>query len=328
MDTMRDNWDWIMGNVHRAVEANAEVDVVNSCGATPISRVGYEGSLKVAQYLLRRRPSESASDRHGATALLGAAGVGHLDFVRYLVEECGINGNASDRSGNTALLKAAEGGHIDIVRYLDGLHHANVNTSDWFGITPLMKAAYAGHTEIVEILAECCGANVDGIDRWNSSKRIPRNSARAHPFVPAQQSEVSFTTSQNCSSSTVPRDAKQNWSITPSEIALINFVKVGNVGGEYCAKWLDADAVVKLFLPDASSHATFEDEVRLWHQLRHPNVIKMYGAYQMGILASGGTGFGISSRERDCPWRHSLQQYFDRRRWGGEANEFWSKSVN
>ncbi|EGZ20941.1 hypothetical protein PHYSODRAFT_489196 [Phytophthora sojae] len=39
-----------------------------------------------------------------------------------------------------------------------------------------------------------------------------------------------------------------------------------------------SDVAVKLFIADASYHAVFEDEVRLWHQLRHPNVIKMYGA--------------------------------------------------
>ncbi|EGZ12029.1 hypothetical protein PHYSODRAFT_451904, partial [Phytophthora sojae] len=46
-------------------------------------------------------------------------------------------------------------------------------------------------------------------------------------------------------------------------------------------KWLDADAVVKVFIQDAS-HTPFEDEVRVWQQLRHPNVLKIYGACNAG----------------------------------------------
>lgn len=38
---------------------------------------------------------------------------------------------------------------------------------------------------------------------------------------------------------------------------------------------------MKLFIPDAA-HSAFDDEVCLWQQLRHPNVIKMYGACQAG----------------------------------------------
>ncbi|KAE8969126.1 hypothetical protein PR001_g27593, partial [Phytophthora rubi] len=55
----------------------------------------------------------------------------------------------------------------------------------------------------------------------------------------------------------------------------------GEVGGDYRAKWLDADAVVKLFIPNAS-HSMFEREVRVWQQLRHLNVLKLYGVCQAG----------------------------------------------
>ncbi|KAL4086200.1 hypothetical protein PRIC1_014331 [Phytophthora ramorum] len=67
--------------------------------------------------------------------------------------------------------------------------------------------------------------------------------------------------------------------IPPSEVELGEICKPGNVGSDFRAKWLDADAVVKLFIPDAS-HSTFEREVRVWQQLRHPNVLKLYGVCQ------------------------------------------------
>ncbi|GMF53671.1 unnamed protein product [Phytophthora fragariaefolia] len=46
-------------------------------------------------------------------------------------------------------------------------------------------------------------------------------------------------------------------------------------------QWLDADAVIKLFIPDAA-HSTLEQEFRVWQQLRHPNVLKFYGVCQAG----------------------------------------------
>jgi hypothetical protein len=47
----------------------------------------------------------------------------------------------------------------------------------------------------------------------------------------------------------------------------------GNIGGDFHAKWLGADAVGKLLVSDASA-STFEQE------LCHPNVLKLYGVCQ------------------------------------------------
>jgi len=44
----------------------------------------------------------------------------------------------------------------------------------------------------------------------------------------------------------------------------------------YRAKWLDADIIVKLSLSDGTS-STLGEEWELLAQLRHPNVIKLYG---------------------------------------------------
>ncbi|KAE9354777.1 hypothetical protein PR003_g3189 [Phytophthora rubi] len=59
------------------------------------------------------------------------------------------------------------------------------------------------------------------------------------------------------------------------------FHKNGSIGGDFLAKWLDSNVVVKLAIPDAAS-TSFQSEVRLWQQLRHPNVLKMYGACDAG----------------------------------------------
>jgi len=67
--------------------------------------------------------------------------------------------------------------------------------------------------------------------------------------------------------------------IPPSEVELGQFYEERSIGGDFRVKWLGAAAVVKLYIPDASV-STFEQEVRAWQELRHPNVLKLYGVCQ------------------------------------------------
>jgi ankyrin repeat protein len=62
-------------------------------------------------------------DTKGATPLMWAAGGGHLDITRYLIEYCKCDPSQSQRgkrsfAGRTALHWAARNGHLDVVRYL------------------------------------------------------------------------------------------------------------------------------------------------------------------------------------------------------------------
>jgi len=72
-------------------------------------------------------------DAKGATPLLWAAGGGHLDITRYLIEDCNCNPCQSQRgkrsfAGRTALHWAARNGHLEVVRYL-----LTLTTSDCSG---------------------------------------------------------------------------------------------------------------------------------------------------------------------------------------------------
>jgi ankyrin repeat protein len=62
-------------------------------------------------------------DTKGATPLMWAAGGGHLDITRYLIEYCKCDPSQPQRgkrsfAGRTALHWAARNGHLDVVRYL------------------------------------------------------------------------------------------------------------------------------------------------------------------------------------------------------------------
>jgi ankyrin repeat protein len=64
------------------------------------------------------------TNHEGCTALHCASDNGHLDVVRWLVQECSGSGNddddivtATDHNGHTALEYASHKDHLDIVRF-------------------------------------------------------------------------------------------------------------------------------------------------------------------------------------------------------------------
>ena len=54
----------------------------------------------------------------GSTVLHLVARVGHLEIVKYLIEECGLDPNAANRDSLTAMHMAWDGRHLSVVSYL------------------------------------------------------------------------------------------------------------------------------------------------------------------------------------------------------------------
>ncbi|KAF9646782.1 hypothetical protein BDM02DRAFT_3270758, partial [Thelephora ganbajun] len=57
--------------------------------------------------------ANDAAVRTGLTALHAAASRGHLEIVRWLVEDCGAMPDMEDKEGETAVHKAALNGHLN-----------------------------------------------------------------------------------------------------------------------------------------------------------------------------------------------------------------------
>ncbi|MFP3025404.1 MAG: ankyrin repeat domain-containing protein, partial [Wolbachia sp.] len=76
-----------------------------------------------------------AKNRYGRTPLLNASWNGHLDVVKYLVEN-GANLEAKGYNGKTPLHMASLIGHLDVVKYLIS-KGASINAKDKDGKTPL-----------------------------------------------------------------------------------------------------------------------------------------------------------------------------------------------
>ena len=101
---------------------------------------------------------------HGSTALLWAAGGGHLNVCKYLIEECGADPESRQigrRSfgGRTALHWAARRGHVEVCRWL--IEHEKTSvpvdslTDD--GTTPFCWCCWQGHVELATyfVLQKC-----------------------------------------------------------------------------------------------------------------------------------------------------------------------------
>ncbi|GMF12400.1 unnamed protein product [Phytophthora lilii] len=169
-------------------------------------------------------------------------------------------------------MKATQQGHTDMVRYLAQECRADVNVRNYSAHTAIKIAADRGFEDIQRLLI---------------------------PLVLIKQPEICVTPLRPTSTD-FPISVTPSWNIPPSEIELVEFVEI-NVGGEFRGRWLDADAAVKLFLPDASSHASFQDEIirehpdEIWAKL-HEAALGVQYLHARGVVHGDLKGNNIVIR--------------------------------
>ena len=100
-------------------------------------------------------------------ALYWAAMCGHLDVVKFLVEEHGADINTMDQRGHSPLHKAVINGHLEVAQYLvEQGAEADINSVVERGQTALLMAARNGHVEVVKFLVEELGADINATDEY------------------------------------------------------------------------------------------------------------------------------------------------------------------
>ncbi|XP_050507031.1 ankyrin repeat domain-containing protein 17-like isoform X3 [Diabrotica virgifera virgifera] len=170
------------------IERGANIEEVNDEGYTPLMEAAREGHEEMVHLLLGQGANINAQtdetqetaltlaccggfmevadillkggadiELGASTPLMEAAQEGHLDLVRFLLENA-ANFHAQTQTGDTALTYACENGHTDVadllLQYGADLEHESEG-----GRTPLMKACRAGHMCTVQFLISK-GANV------------------------------------------------------------------------------------------------------------------------------------------------------------------------
>jgi len=127
----------------------------DSDGYTLLHRAAYYGDLEMVKYLIDRGASWNTCIKYYGYPVFKAAEGGHLNVVKYFVEELGFDVNKRDKDSWTVLHWAAMGDkgedNVKVVQYLlsKGL---DIDVSTKKGLTPLYVASGMGCVEVVKYL--------------------------------------------------------------------------------------------------------------------------------------------------------------------------------
>ncbi|MPC70191.1 Inversin [Portunus trituberculatus] len=140
----------------------AQVDAVDSYGATPLHYAAKHNHADIVELLVRWPRVKDIPTLDGHTSLMWAAAQGADSALTVMVRH-GVLLTQADPRGCTALHIAAEAGHVSTVRVLLRLQ-APPDACANDGRTPVHYAARAGHTQIVKVLAKA-GASLEHRDK-------------------------------------------------------------------------------------------------------------------------------------------------------------------
>ena len=133
----------------------------DSKGETPLFVATKFECLAIIKYYMTTLGYDGNTNCKGMPLGIIAAEHGHLDILRYLIEECKFNVSKTSPENNTALDVATIFGHFDIVEYLIVECKCDPNKKEWwYSMKPLHHASEKGHIEIVKYLISECNCNV------------------------------------------------------------------------------------------------------------------------------------------------------------------------
>jgi len=138
------------------LDAGADVDAQDGNLDNPLLFAGREGYLDIVRVANEAGADPTITNRYGGVAHIPASERGHVEVVRYLLNETDIDVDHVNRLGWTALLEAillSDGGprHQEIVRLLLEAG-ADPDLADGEGVRPLAHARDRGQTAIVRLL--------------------------------------------------------------------------------------------------------------------------------------------------------------------------------
>ena len=138
----------------------ARPTAVDSMGRTPLALAAQLGHWNALHALRLCRAAINTTNTTGMTPLHWAVAGKHVECVRDILQEAGVDTSVANvGTGNTALITAVEDECVEIVRMLI-LANCNVNAINWGERSALHEAADRGHVEICELLL-CGGAYID-----------------------------------------------------------------------------------------------------------------------------------------------------------------------
>lgn len=119
-------------------------------GVTVLHHAAGIGHVEMVKYLLENKADYTLKGTGCGTPLQWAARAGHVETAKLIVQY-GANVNDTGPNDSTALHDAAGKGHLSMVQYLMS-NGANVNAVADYGLTPLHGAVLGDHIAIVRVL--------------------------------------------------------------------------------------------------------------------------------------------------------------------------------
>lgn len=135
--------------------AGARVDAVDDDGWSAFCALATNGRFEAVKRLVQRGVMPVHFQTRGLNLVYFAAERGHVEMLRWLLEQCVAFDLASTgltaQVGETPLLAAAEAGHVEALRLLADAG-ADMRHATESGDTPLRVAARNGHGDCVRLL--------------------------------------------------------------------------------------------------------------------------------------------------------------------------------
>jgi ankyrin repeat protein len=172
------------GLAKHLIVAHAE-DVNAKCGhhGTPLHAASYRGHLDAVRFLLDQGAEVNSTNLHDKSPLCSAYDGGHLEVMRLLLEH-GANVDAqNDLSYRISLShKASYDDNVEVLHLLLR-YNADPNTRDSTNATPLYEAALLGHVKAAQLLLDH-GADVNS---QHVSGHTPLNIASSRGYLETVQ---------------------------------------------------------------------------------------------------------------------------------------------
>ena len=126
----------------------SDLNIEDTGEYTPILHAAQNGHVEVVRYLLENGVDVNSTTRPRITPFIAAAIEGQLTVMKYLMEN-GAEINFASKQGNTALHIASRKGFLDVVEFLDAQEDP-----EEIHMCAVDIARVMGHQKIIELLDE------------------------------------------------------------------------------------------------------------------------------------------------------------------------------
>ena len=139
----------------------------------------YNGHLDVVKFLIEQAGANTtisaSNSQYDSSPFVASCQQGNLNIVRYF-QEMEEKNNDSSNDGSKCLAMACLNGHLSIVKYILRKSPSLVEKSNYVGYSPMWLASYSGSYDIARHLVEK-GAPIDDGANDNEDASLTNESA-------------------------------------------------------------------------------------------------------------------------------------------------------